>query len=201
MDTNKFSRVVPRPFGFANWVTTLRALGAIALLAVALDAAFTALEVGVGGRWAAVALALVLLALDGVDGFLARRFDQASTFGARFDMETDALLGLALALLVWALGQAGAWVLLLGLARYIFILGGWLWPALTAPLPYSKRRQAICVIQISVLTVALVPPVTTLWSTVICLAGLVLLGYSFGSDVLWLLSRRVTENEAIVERP
>ncbi len=108
MDTNKFSRVVPRPFGFANWVTTLRALGAIALLAVALDAAFTALEVGVGGRWAAVALALVLLALDGVDGFLARRFDQASTFGARFDMETDALLGLALALLVWALGQAGA---------------------------------------------------------------------------------------------
>ncbi len=89
----------------------------------------------------------------------------------------------------------------MGLARYIFILGGWLWPALTAPLPYSKRRQAICVIQISVLTVALVPPVTTLWSTVICLAGLVLLGYSFGSDVLWLLSRRVTENEAIVERP
>lgn len=200
MDTNKFSRVVPRPFGLANWVTTLRAVGAVTLLAVAAAAAFAGLGIGAGGRWAMAGMALALLALDGLDGLLARRLDQASAFGARFDMETDALLGFALALLVWAIGQAGLWVLLMGLARYIFILGGWLWPVLTAPLPPSKRRQTICVVQISVLIVALAPPVTSLWSTVICLAGLVLLGYSFGCDVLWLLARRVTENEAIVER-
>src|SRR5579862_2063612 len=171
MDTNKFSRVVPRPFGLANWVTTLRAVGAVTLLAVAAAAAFAGLGIGAGGRWAMAGMALALLALDGLDGLLARRLDQASAFGARFDMETDALRGCALALLVWAIGQAGLWVLLMGLARYIFILGGWLWPVLTAPLPPSKRRQTICVVQISVLIVALAPPVTSLWSTVICLAG------------------------------
>jgi phosphatidylglycerophosphate synthase len=199
MDINKFSRVVPRPFGVANWVTSLRAAVAIALLGLA-AAVSAGLALGADARWAVIGVAAAMLMLDGVDGFIARRLDQASAFGARFDMETDAVLGLGLALLVWAVGQAGAWVLLLGLARYIFILGGWLWPALMAPLPPSKRRQAICVAQISVLIVALAPPVTTLWSTVICLAGLVLLGYSFGSDVLWLLARRVSENEAVVER-
>ena len=42
------------------------------------------------------ALAGFALALDGVDGHLARRFDQVSDFGARFDMEVDAALILVL---------------------------------------------------------------------------------------------------------
>jgi phosphatidylglycerophosphate synthase len=198
--TNKFSRVVPHPFGLANWVTLLRASGAALLLGAAGAAVFAGLALGAAARWTALAAALALLALDGVDGFLARRLGQATAFGARFDMEADALLGLGLSFFVWALGQAGAWVLLSGLMRYIFIIVGWVWPALAAPLPPRRRRRAICVAHISVLTVSLAPPVTTLWSTVICLAGLVLLGYSFGSDAVWLLSRDAIKNEAMVER-
>jgi phosphatidylglycerophosphate synthase len=41
-----------------------------------------------------------LLALDGLDGWLARRFGLASAYGARFDMEVDGFLILVLALLV-----------------------------------------------------------------------------------------------------
>src|SRR5207244_10643421 len=42
--------------------------------------------------WVAAILALAVTALDGVDGWLARRTQMASDFGARFDMEVDALL-------------------------------------------------------------------------------------------------------------
>ena len=42
-----------------------------------------------------------MTALDGVDGWLARRSGIASAFGARFDMEIDALLILVLAVLAW----------------------------------------------------------------------------------------------------
>jgi phosphatidylglycerophosphate synthase len=112
-------------------------------------------------------------------------------------METDALLMLALSILVWRVGQAGAWVLLSGLMRYIFSLGGWLWPTLAMPLPPRRRRQRICVAQMIALIVALAPLVTAFWGTVICLAGLILLSYSFGRDVVWLVGRSHAESEAV----
>ncbi len=65
--------------------------------------------------WMLVGLGVVAVALDGVDGVLARSRNEASAFGARFDMETDALLILVLAALVWQHGKAGAWILAAGL--------------------------------------------------------------------------------------
>ena len=47
-------------------------------------------------------------ALDGVDGWLARRHGWTSPLGARLDMEVDALLVAGRALLLWTLGRAGA---------------------------------------------------------------------------------------------
>jgi multidrug efflux pump subunit AcrA (membrane-fusion protein) len=47
--------------------------------------------------------------LDGVDGWLARRHEIASRFGARFDMEVDALLILALSVLAGC-GEKNAYV-------------------------------------------------------------------------------------------
>ena len=49
------------------------------------------------------------------------RSNEASSFGARFDMETDALLILVLAALVWQHGKAGPWILAAGLMRYAFV--------------------------------------------------------------------------------
>src|SRR5690606_24072879 len=76
----------PHPrFGPANQVTLSRAL-IVALLAGLIgepaDAAIAA---------AAVAAAVMVTVLDGVDGWLARRSRMASGFGARFDVEIDAL--------------------------------------------------------------------------------------------------------------
>ena len=194
LDRNNFSRGVPRPFGAANWVTLIRAV--IALFLLALGISGFSRTIGAELRWVAIAGALLALCLDGVDGFLARKLGQASAFGARFDLETDAVTMMALALLVWATNQAGPWVLLSGLMRYIFVIGGWLWPALAMPLPPRKRRQTLCVVQMVALILALIPSVPPFWAGLLCLFGLSLLGYSFTADTVWLVNRARMEGKA-----
>lgn len=197
MDTDNFLRGLPRPFGAANWVTLCRAAIAAALLAAAALLLATGQPASAGLRWLAVSSAVVALCLDGIDGYLARRLGAATAFGARFDMETDAFMVLALAALVWSLGQAGSWVLASGLMRYIFVGGGWLWPVLALPLPPRKRRQAFCVAQVVALILAVAPPITPLWGGAICLAGLASLSYSFGVDLAWLANQAQAKSETI----
>src|SRR4051812_27656235 len=81
-------------FGAANYVTTLRAVLTLLLAA----AAFLDPSARLG--WVAGWTAGIVAALDGVDGWLARRTGMPSAFGARFDMETDAALLLVLSVLV-----------------------------------------------------------------------------------------------------
>jgi len=178
-----------RRFGAANAVTAARAAIVALLLGVWGDAALMSAAPGAGLRWALAGLAAAAMISDGLDGWLARRTRLASEFGARFDMETDALLVLALALLVVATGQAGGFVLLSGALRYLFVAAGWAVPALAAPLPPSRRRKIICVLQTVLLTVALVPVVPPAVAQPICAAGLVLLLYSFAVDAVGALSR------------
>ena len=198
MDTYNFLRALPRPFGLANWVTLIRALVAIALLAEAtLLLATGRPAAGIGLRWLVVVAASAALCLDWADGHLARRLGTATRFGARFDMETDDILILALAALAWSFGQAGAWVLASGLMRYIFVISGCVWPVLALPLPRSKRRQAVCVAQAIALILAIAPLITPLWGSAICLAGLVVLSYSFGLDLAWLAGQARVKGEAV----
>jgi phosphatidylglycerophosphate synthase len=172
-----------RRFGPANVVTLARAAYAALLIGLLGDGTGS---LGESGRWALVVAGTVALALDGVDGWLARRSRLASAFGARFDMETDALSVLALSALVYRSGQVGAWVLTAGLMRYIFVLAGYLWPPLAAPLPPSQRRKVVCVILIVGMLAALAPPVGAPRAQALCLVGLVLLVYSFGADCVRL---------------
>jgi phosphatidylglycerophosphate synthase len=136
--------------------------------------------------WILVATATAALLLDGVDGWAARRTGMASEFGARFDMETDALFLLMLALLVHTTGKVGIWVLASGLMRYAFVLAGWLWPSLTRQLQSLRRRKVIYAVQVSVLIGALAPVLTADTAQAVCLLGLALLGWSFGVDCVWL---------------
>jgi len=136
-------------------------------------------------RAAAVAAAIATV-LDGVDGWLARRTRMESAFGARFDMETDALLIQVLAILAWQYGKAGAWVLASGLLRYLFVAAGWLWPWMQQPLFPSVRRKTICVVQIAGLTLALLPEIPPRFSSPIAALSLAALLYSFLVDTVWL---------------
>jgi phosphatidylglycerophosphate synthase len=171
-------------FGPANQITTFRA-GVVALIAALVGEAGTP-AVAAG----AVAAASITTALDGVDGWFARRTGMASAFGARFDMEIDAFLILVLASLAWQNGKAGAWVLLSGLLRYLFVAAGWVWPWMRRELFHSFRRKLICIVQIAGLILTLVPALVPPASTVLAAVGLAILCYSFLVDTVWLWQQR-----------
>lgn len=165
----------------ANVVTAVRLAIALSLWAVPAASGWTLV-------WLAASGAL----LDAVDGPLARRQGRASAFGARFDMETDAFLILTLSILLWRHGKAGAWVILSGLLRYLFVAAAWRWPWMAAPLPESLRRKTVCVVQIVALIVALAPVVPPGVSGPLSAAALALLTWSFWVDVAWLRGRGLT---------
>ena len=137
--------------------------------------------------WALAGLAGLALLFDGVDGFVARRFGCCSAFGARFDMEFDAALIMALSVLVWVAAKAGSWVLAIGLMRYVFVAVGFAVPALTGALPESFRRKVVCVVQGVVLLVALGPIIPRPMAVGVAAAGLAMLTWSFAVDVVRLL--------------
>jgi len=177
-------RELPSPgLGAANQITLVRATLVVPIAALVLQAApheSTAL-------WWIAGVAAAAIVLDGFDGLVARRSRQETRFGARFDMELDAFLMLALSALVWRTGRADAWVLLIGALRYLFVAAGWIWPALTADLPPSFRRKAVCVVQGVALLVCLAPILPAEHAPPVAAAALALLVWSFGVDVIWLI--------------
>lgn len=180
----------------ADRVTLVRAVVA-ACCAGLLFHADTATALG----WWLSALAAVALVLDGVDGWLARRTGTASAFGARFDMETDAFFILVLSGLVWQLDKAGPWVLAIGAMRYAFLAAAMVLPRLSVPLLPSRRRQAVCVVQVVALVICLVPAVSPAAATALAAGALAALVYSFAVDVNWLLHRpRAASGETALSR-
>jgi phosphatidylglycerophosphate synthase len=174
-------RPVPR-FGAANLVTFLR--GAITAWLAGLFVATYSVETV--GWWVAGAAGLALL-LDGVDGLLARSRREASAFGARFDMETDALLLLVLSGLAIGADRVGVWVLAIGLMRYAFVAAGRFWPVMAAPLPPSFRRKTVAALQGIAMTLIFVPLLTDGQATVVAATALALLTGSFARDASYLL--------------
>lgn len=170
-------------FGAANQTTVARGV-LVAFLAVLL------LE-RTDSRAQLVALGVACLAatLDAVDGWLARRARMSSDFGARFDMETDALFILVLSLWAWRLGKAGPWVVAGGLFRYAFVMAAMFLPAMRGELPPSFRRKAVAALQMVALLVVVAPFVPAHVSAPIAGAALVALAVSFLIDTAYLLRR------------
>jgi phosphatidylglycerophosphate synthase len=84
-------------------------------------------------------LGLVLFALDGVDGWIARRTGLAGEFGEFFDKESDACFVLMLCALLYRLPDGfGLWVLVPGLLRYAFVL----FVTFAQPPEMKERRSA-----------------------------------------------------------
>ena len=162
-------------WGPASWVTLVRAVLAVAVAFVD-DAPVL------------VTLAALALALDLVDGWLARRTGTQSAFGARFDGEVDAFLILVLSVRVAP--AYGTWVLAIGAARYVFLLGEWLLPWMRVSLPPRRWRRVVTAVQGVVLTVAAAGVVPRAPMQALLAVALVLLAASMGQCVWWLWRRR-----------
>ncbi|MFC6043119.1 CDP-alcohol phosphatidyltransferase family protein [Nocardioides hankookensis] len=138
-----------------------------------------------------LALVVVALCLDGVDGQVARRTGTVSALGARFDMETDAFLILVLS--AYAAVDHGWWVLLIGAARYLLWVAERVLPWLRRPVPpryWRKVVAAVTGIVLAVVTSGLLPAAA---DQVPLLGVLALLAESFGRDVWWLWRTRTAE--------
>ena len=68
-----------------------------------------------------------------------------TALGAAFDMETDAFLILVLS--VYVVPVVGAWVLLIGLARYLLLVATALRPWLGAPVPPRRWAKVVAAVQ------------------------------------------------------
>lgn len=183
-------------FGAANVVTTGRA----AITAMIGGLVLTSEQLGqqLGTETVpplAVATGLAL-ALDGIDGYLARRSGTASRFGARFDMEVDALLILFLSVAAYSLEKAGIWVILIGSMRYAHLAAQAMLPPLRGDLYPSRRRKLVCVIQGAALCVMLFPAIVPPFSILLAAVALVSLAWSFAVDVLFLLRKNRSPHAA-----
>ena len=172
-------------FGAANAVTLARVVGCCWVGALTVEAALGGLTHG--DRLLMIGVATGCLILDGVDGWVARARSEVSAFGARFDMETDAVLLVCLSLAVPILGVAGWWVLALSGMRYGHLAASQFSAALRIPLPVDYARKVVAVIAtvapIAALAIDLVWPG---WPAgVILSVGLACLTWSFARDVVW----------------
>ncbi|WNJ16796.1 CDP-alcohol phosphatidyltransferase family protein [Pontibacter sp. G13] len=164
--------------GPANWVTGSRV---IAMAGLVIFHEFLT-------DWQVAFWALAVLALDGIDGYLARKFHTSSLFGEFLDKETDAWFVLAMGWILWQRELAPAWIWLPGILRYAYVIAIRFIVPKQRSESRSKRGQYIAVLLMGSLIGACVLPEPL---------GLILLGvatlsvsYSFGASFLQLFSQK-----------
>ena len=174
-------------FGPADLVTCTRAALSCGVAALVADSFGRDASVGT-----LVALTAVALVLDAVDGRVARRTGTVSGFGARLDGEADAFLMLVLS--VYVARSAGAWVLAIGVARYLFAMAGWALPWMRGRLPGRYWRKVVTATAGVALTFAAADLAGREVAAAALAGALVLLAESFGRDVWWLWRHRPAES-------
>jgi phosphatidylglycerophosphate synthase len=164
-----------RGFGAANAVTSARVL-LLALLSTAIDA---------GAAVSCAFTALGIFVLDGLDGWLARRKGRVSSFGAHYDMETDACFVLLLSIGLHQLQRAGLWVLLAGALRYLYVLTLFVLRREHAEAPRSRLGRYLFGLIVLAFTAACWPAQRI--SQPLAAAATLLLSYSFARSFYWSL--------------
>lgn len=177
-----------RGLGPADHVTLTRAMLACGVAALTVNSFSRPSRVA-----ALVAIAAVALLLDAVDGWVARRTRTASELGARFDMEVDAFLILALSVCVAR--TTGWWVLAIGAARYATLAASWSAPWLRGTVRPRYWRKVVAAVQGIVLTLAAAQLLPGAWTRAALLAALGLLAMSFGTEVAERWRDRLVEPE------
>lgn len=136
--------------------------------------------------WLPAILYTVAAIIDPLDGYFARVTNHATRLGERLDLKLDGIGVLVAAMLVVRFGQAPAWYLLVGLARYIFVAGIWLRERLGMPvyeLSESAHRRPFAGAQMGLLAVIMwpifAPPGTYLVATLFAVPFLAGFGWDW----------------------
>ncbi|MGL5808319.1 MAG: CDP-alcohol phosphatidyltransferase family protein [Nocardioides sp.] len=163
----------------ADGVTLLRAGLAGGCLALVSLAAAGSLP---PRNWPLVLVAVPMLALDAVDGWVARQTSTGSHEGGVFDAEVDA--GIALILAVAASLVVGWWALSIGLARYLYGGLSLAWPWLGRDVGRNEFRRTVGGLQGAALLLPCVPVVDPAVGALAVAGALALLAASFVHQAL-----------------
>ena len=143
--------------GLANGITLTRAMLISAL------AGFMLLPRGTGWlAWAPGLLYLASAVMDFLDGYAARVTRRTTLLGETLDMQWDSIGALAGIVILVLYRQAPALYLLVGVARYWFVVGLWLHRRRGLPvhdLPPNRFRRPLAGVQMGFIAAALLPVV------------------------------------------
>lgn len=128
-------------------------------------------------------LVLALFALDGVDGWVARRTHTASAFGARLDTECDAWMVLVASLVLQLAGRLGPFILVAGLLRYLYVLALAIVPGARGDEPPSRTGRWAFSLLVASLCASLWP--LGPWHAPVAMLAVALLCASFARSVVW----------------
>jgi len=131
-------------------------------------------------------IALLVLILDGLDGYLARKYKTTSLFGSYLDMETDAFFVLVLTSILFFQEKFGLWILALGWLRYVYFI------TISFFKPVEKKEdrdyfaQVIAVVFMGSLVACFFLPESFYVPAVVLSSGLLL--FSFGKSFVRVIS-------------
>lgn len=143
-------------------------------------------------EWAFVGFLLAGIS-DGVDGFIARQFNQRSTLGAYLDPMADKILLVSVFLMLGYMGELPLWLVVSAVARDILIMGAVLLstimsnPVEMRPLFVSKANTAVQIILAAVVLGELAFATETFMrQLLIYLSGLLTVASAAAYLVSWL---------------
>lgn len=161
------------PFaGIANWVTMMR----FVLLA---SCFLSYMALGIYWFFGLIVFAVIL---DVVDGKIARRMGQESSFGQYFDMEVDAFYVMGMALYFYFTTGLGVWLLLPGLLRYIYRILVWWGPHKN--FRETKKKYAATFAGLNFALLAIAIPLPTFYQSTVIFAAAMLVTVSFSISFL-----------------
>jgi phosphatidylglycerophosphate synthase len=176
----------------ADRVTMLRLAFASAAVLLLVLAEATGTVDASSPRFRAVFSALLAVAVisDFADGKVARRLE-TTRFGAQWDMQNDAAFAMLLSIVAVIYVGVDAWVILIGLARYLFVL---LVPDshenVTTPRLYDLFGKAVCAVTVVSLSVVVAGGSGGIAAYVALIVSLAAVASSFGWFIYLLRRER-----------
>tara|TARA_B100001564_G_scaffold11381_1_gene9226 strand:- start:76 stop:546 length:471 start_codon:yes stop_codon:yes gene_type:complete len=133
-----------------------------------------------------VILAVLSFMLDGLDGFIARKYNHVTKFGEIIDQESDNFLMLVLSISLYLNREVGMYIFLIPLYRYIFILYMSRYSWLKIELPSSQFRKFACAFTILLMIIAQDSYLGHKNTIILVFLSLFIITFSFAKDIIWL---------------
>ncbi len=173
------------PGGLANKITLIRFAGLTTIVLLAFRISNQALSL----------LLFVLVLIDGLDGYLARKKDQRTQFGAYFDMETDALFVCLVSVLLISKGLSAKWILIPAWIKYYYTVFIDLAGLNTVPEKGTLFGATIAVIMFLALVLAFILPENM--RLIVTISATILLMISFSYSLVKAVVLKILQREDV----